>query len=74
MILSWAGKPGLVAQLVERRLCKAEALGSNPSKSNSNAHIEADSMWKGRGPFLTGRSDDAVHKLCDQTLTEFSGA
>ena len=24
---------GLVAQLVERRLCKAEALGPNPSKS-----------------------------------------
>ena len=54
MILSWAGKPGLVAQLVERRLCKAEALGSNPSKSNFNAHIEADSMWKGRGPFIDG--------------------
>ncbi len=26
-------KLGLVAQLVERRLCKAEALGPNPSKS-----------------------------------------
>jgi hypothetical protein len=25
-------------------------------------------MWKGEGPFLTERSDDAVHKLCDQTL------
>jgi hypothetical protein len=23
---------------------------------------------------LTGRSCDTVHKLCDQTLTEFSGA
>jgi hypothetical protein len=31
-------------------------------------------MWKGEGPFLTERSYDAVHKLCDQTLTEFSGA
>lgn len=33
-------------------------------------------MWKGGG--LTPRhgvqSCDAVHKLCDQTLTEFSGA
>ena len=27
---------GLVAQLVERRLCKAEALGPNPSKSIEN--------------------------------------
>lgn len=26
---------GLVAQLEERRLCKAEALGSNPSKSTN---------------------------------------
>jgi hypothetical protein len=39
---------GLVAQLVERCLCKAEALGPNPSKSiEINAHIEDNSMWKG---------------------------
>lgn len=68
MILSWALKPGLVAQLVERRLCKAEALGSNPSKSNSNAHIEADSMWKGRGPLVT----DGPVKPCTSFATRRS--
>jgi hypothetical protein len=40
---------GLVAQLVERRLCEAEALGPNPSKSINRAHLEANSKWKGGG-------------------------
>ena len=31
----YAPRNGLVAQLEERRLCKAEALGSNPSKSTT---------------------------------------
>ena len=32
-IIKLGAELGLVAQLVERRLCKAEALGPNPSKS-----------------------------------------
>ena len=57
IIISWAEEMGLVAQLVERCLCKAEALGPNPSKSiENNAHIEADSMWKGKGPFFRKRN------------------
>jgi hypothetical protein len=30
---------GLVAQLEERRLCKAEALGSNPNKSTNSPSV-----------------------------------
>ena len=74
MIISWALDLGLVAQLVERRLCKAEALGSNPSKSIYNAHIEVNSMWKDGGPFVDESVHEVMYKLCDQTLTEFSGA
>ena len=53
-IIKLGAELGLVAQLVEHRLCKAEALGPNPSKSieKYHAHIEADSMWKGGGPHL----------------------
>ncbi len=41
---------GLVAQLVERRLCKAEALGPNPSKSiQSMHHPRINSGGKGGG-------------------------
>ena len=77
IIISWAEEMGLVAQLVERCLCKAEALGPNPSKS-----IEKQCTHRGgldvegqRSVFSQKkRSDEAVYKLCDQTLTEFSGA
>lgn len=47
IIIKLGRRLGLVAQLVERRLCKAEALGPNPSKSIENAHTEENSAWKG---------------------------
>ncbi len=68
------GVSGLVAQLEERRLCEAEALGSNPSESITMHHARSKSCL--------GRADDAVFvagrvKPCIsfaiQTLTEFSG-
>ena len=40
-------KLGLVAQLVERRLCKAEALGPNPSKSIQVHHSRINLGGKG---------------------------
>jgi hypothetical protein len=49
LVLKSSDKLGLVAQLVERRLCKAEALGSNPSKSISMHHSRINSYGKGRG-------------------------
>ena len=38
MVGASKGVSGLVAQLEERRLCEAEALGSNPSESMYNMH------------------------------------
>ena len=62
---------GLVAQLVERCLCKAEALGPNPSKSTLICTHGGRLDGEGRRPY---GAFEAVYKLCDQTLTEFSGA
>ena len=45
------GFSGLVAQLEERRLCEAEALGSNPSESIVNMH-------RARLTSRLGRADD----------------
>jgi hypothetical protein len=38
MVGASKGVSGLVAQLEERRLCEAEALGSNPSESMFDMH------------------------------------
>ncbi len=62
---------GLVAQLVERCLCKAEALGSNPSKSIKMHTLRRTRCGRAEVPFTAvDGSDEAVYKLCDQTLTE----
>ena len=42
------GVYGLVAQLEERRLCEAEALGSNPSESILDAPSKTILAWEGR--------------------------
>lgn len=63
---------GLVAQLVERCLCKAEALGSNPSKSTHMHHLRMTRMGRAEAPSPQRAAVEAVHKFCDQTLTEFS--
>jgi hypothetical protein len=42
------GVSGLVAQLEERRLCEAEALGSNPSESMFEMHQARSSSRLGR--------------------------
>ena len=75
-IIKLGAELGLVAQLVERRLCKAEALGPNPSKSIESIMHTLRPTRCGRVEVRTRkvRSCEAVHKLCDQTLTEFSGA
>ena len=42
MVGASKGESGLVAQLEERRLCEAEALGSNPSESIKNRCTRQD--------------------------------
>ncbi|GEM_PF-1591563 len=65
------GLTGLVAQLVERRLCEAEALGSNPSESINEMH-QGRSMLLWEGPIVSYHEGiyEAMYKLCIQTLTE----
>jgi hypothetical protein len=48
MVGASKGVSGLVAQLEERRLCEAEALGSNPSESMFEMHQARSSSCLGR--------------------------
>ena len=56
---------------LERTADNREALGSNPSKSIERCTYRGRLVREGWRPY---EAFEAVYKLCDQTLTEFSGA
>ena len=66
MVGASKGVSGLVAQLEERRLCEAEALGSNPSESMFNMHqARCDLVWEGLTMPTYTVLCEATYKLCN---------
>ena len=68
LVMVWASKgvSGLVAQLEERRLCEAEALGSNPSESMFDMHQAREVLaWEGLTMPTYTTSCEATYKLCN---------